>query len=117
MVELPPSVIVGEFVLLIALPERPEKPFEVMAVLKVPLIFAAPLAPPHVIEVVPASNVEPALTVNTPDAAFARARLLVLNKLPEFTSPTVMLPVTLAVVIAALNVAPLALVLFIERLL
>ena len=100
----------GVFVELIAAVAAPEKPI-VLAVLKIPLMVAVPevLKP---IAVVPASMVDPATIVKLFKALRATPRLLVLNKEPEFTSPTEIFPVTL---VAEPRVAPPGSVLFIFK--
>ena len=57
-----------------------------------------------------------AATVKVLDEANPMLKLPVVNRLPLLTFPTDILPVTLADVIAALNVAPVALVLLMFRL-
>jgi hypothetical protein len=111
IVEVEPSVTVGLLVELNAVVVLPENP-AVFAVLKVPLIEAEP----GEIMLVPASMVELAATVN--DLAEARPMLKfpVENKLPLLTFPTAIFPVTLVEVIAALNVAPVELVLLMFKL-
>ena len=92
----------------------PEKPAG-FAVIKVPLIVA-PVVPGNDMTDVPAFIIEPADTVSVLEAARPMLKLLVLNRLPVMLFPTAMLPVTLAEVMAALNDAPVAPVLFTYRL-
>ena len=138
MVELLPKVIVGVFVFRIELVVSPEKPV-VFPVWNKPLIVAAPVVPnknapvefvvinvpsivdvplvPKVIRLVPPFMVEPEATATDFEAASVRAKLFVVNRLPELTLPTLILPVTFAAVTTAPSVAPLAFVLSIQRLL
>ena len=106
--------MVGVLVLLIAVPAAPEKP-AVLAVLNNPLMIAEPAVTANVIILVPAFMVDPAATVNVLVEAKPMLKLLVENKLPVFTFPTEIFPETFVVVIAALKVAPPALVLLMVK--
>jgi hypothetical protein len=116
MVELPPRVMVGLFVALMAAPATPENP-AVLPVLNVPFTVTVHVAP-NVMLVVPAFMVDPDDTVIDFEALSPMAKLLVfVNKLPELTSPTLIVPVTLLVVITAPKFAPVAEMLLMLKLL
>ena len=89
----------------------PENPAE-LAVRNVPFIVTACPATSHPIEVVQASNIDPAAMVNPSPVVLATVKLLVFNRLPVFKLPTVIFPVIFEVVTAPPKVAPAVLVLF-----
>ena len=109
MVETAPSVTAGLFAELMAVDDPPENPFG-LAVMNWPLITAVPVAA-NEITLVPAFIVEFAATVRVREAAIPILKFAVDNRLPVFTLPTEMFLVTFNEVIAALKVAPEALVL------
>ena len=110
IVEVAPKVMVGLLVELMAVVAAPENPL-VFAVLNVPLIVAVPGVVPNVTILVPASMVEPAAMVKVLELANPMLKLPVENKLPVLKFPTAIFPATFDDVIAALKVAPVALVL------
>jgi hypothetical protein len=77
-------------------------------------MVAVPVAP-KVTTLVPAFMLEPEATVNDFEAPRVTALSAVLKRLPEFTLPTEILPVTFAAVIAPPRDAPLAFVLLMFR--
>ena len=100
MIEFAPSEITGELVELmeaVVVPENPDR----LAVLKVPLIVAIPEVP-KVMTLVPPFMVATAARVNVVELLKPIAKLFVL-KSPLFT---LKFPVTLDIVTAAPNVAP-----------
>lgn len=115
MVEVVPRVMTGLLVELMAVKVPPEKPLG-LAVLNIPLMVAEPGVVGKEIILVPASMVEPADTVRVLELASPMLKLFVEKKLPVFTFPTAIFPVTNADVMAAFSVAPAALVLLMYNL-